>query len=298
MEALYFGHRLTGDVKFLSAFKEMFETAYKHVTGDAAALAIINPGVNFPPQNCFIHTALQHDEGNSDQPWCSGWMVELVIDPLLEYEQQTGDNRSDEIIVRLARFIRDTGSAYFTSDLLDDTFLKPTVCDDPTKGENRRRLLPLYGAGGSPMARASTEATTMTTSIARIPWRSRPPPSARSSVKESTTRAGPSVPSPTRASRSCSFTTNSLRARNGSSRVGSAPAEILQPGPAHRWPPDFPTRRNSLPTTRSAIRSTVSPERKLSWWFNHSMLQYGLLLEAGVAIPKLTPGKVQPSACP
>ena len=42
----------------------------------------------------------------------------------------------------------------------------------------------------------------------------------------------------------------------------------------------------------------VSPERKLSWWFNHSMLQYGLLLDAGVSMPKLTPGKVQPSGCP
>jgi len=43
---------------------------------------------------------------------------------------------------------------------------------------------------------------------------------------------------------------------------------------------------------------TVSPERKLSWWFNHSMLQYGLLLDAGASISKLTPGKVQPSGCP
>jgi hypothetical protein len=41
-----------------------------------------------------------------------------------------------------------------------------------------------------------------------------------------------------------------------------------------------------------------TPMRKLSWWFNSSMLQYGLLGEAGVAISELKPGAVQKAGCP
>src|SRR5262249_45626672 len=135
------------DPKYLHAFEELLETAYRHVTGDAAALARINPGVGFPPQNCFVHTGEQQSEANADDPWCSPWMSELLVDPLLRYEEQTSDPRVGEILVRLARFLRDVGTAYFTSDILDDGFLSPSRCDDPSAGENRRRLVPLYGAG-------------------------------------------------------------------------------------------------------------------------------------------------------
>ena len=43
-----------------------------------------------------------------------------------------------------------------------------------------------------------------------------------------------------------------------------------------------------------------TPLRKLSWWFNTSMLQFAMLREAGIALPVLSPGAVQPSgqACP
>jgi hypothetical protein len=41
-----------------------------------------------------------------------------------------------------------------------------------------------------------------------------------------------------------------------------------------------------------------SPQRKLSWWFNMSMLQYGALAEAGIAVPALQPGVIQPARCP
>jgi hypothetical protein len=298
MEGLYFGHRLTGDVKFLSAYKEMFETAYKHVTGDAAALAIINPGVNFPPQNCFIHTALQHAEGNADQPWCSGWMMELVIDPLLEYQEQTGDNRADEIIVRLARFIRDTGSAYFDSNPLDDTFLKPSICDDPTKGENRRRLYPLYGAGrlvdGTRVNSGNYDddehcADTMALTAAAIRALKR---------QGKYDKGGPIGPF---ASEGESF----LQLHH---EFASCAERVLQGWVRTSRDPSTWTSASlsgglSNPTQFIADNKigfpvhAVSPERKLSWWFNHSMLQYGLLLDAGVAIPKLTPGKVQPTGC-
>ena len=73
-------------------------------------------------------------------------MVELLLDPLLRYQEQTGDKRVDEILIRLTRFLRDTGSAYFHNDPLDDTFLKPSVCDTSADDTDRRMLVPLYGA--------------------------------------------------------------------------------------------------------------------------------------------------------
>ena len=42
---------------------------------------------------------------------------------------------------------------------------------------------------------------------------------------------------------------------------------------------------------------TISPERRLSWWFNTAMLQYGWLEEAGAAIPVLRTGRIQPPQC-
>src|SRR5262249_44744672 len=100
----------------------------------------------FLPQNCFIHNAAQQGEASQDKPWCSPWMSALLVDVLLRYQAQSGDERVDEIFVRLARFLRDTGSAYFGKDVQDDTFLAPSTCDDPREGENQRRLVPLYGA--------------------------------------------------------------------------------------------------------------------------------------------------------
>jgi len=41
----------------------------------------------------------------------------------------------------------------------------------------------------------------------------------------------------------------------------------------------------------------ISPA-KLSWWFNTSMLQFGLLKEAGIKVPALRPGVVQPRGQP
>jgi hypothetical protein len=299
LEGLYYGHRLTGDDKYLTAFKEMFETAYKHVTGDAAALSIINPGANFPPQNCFIHSALQHAEGNADEPWCSGWMVELVIDPLLAYQLQTGDDRVDEIFVRLARFIRDTGSAYFDANPLDDTFLAPSVCDDATKGENRRRLLPLYGVGrradqtrdnGGNYDDFEHCSDTMALTAAALRALKR---------QGKYDQGGPVGPF---ASEGESFLQLHHEFASCAERVfqgwirksrdpGTWTSASLAAGLAN--PVEFiANNKIGFPV------HVVTPERKLSWWFNHSMLQYGLLLDAGASIPKLTPGKVQPSGCP
>ena len=38
--------------------------------------------------------------------------------------------------------------------------------------------------------------------------------------------------------------------------------------------------------------------RKLSWWFNGSLLQFRLLEEAKVSIDSLRPGAIQPPSCP
>ena len=39
----------------------------------------------------------------------------------------------------------------------------------------------------------------------------------------------------------------------------------------------------------------LAPQRKLSWWFNMSMLQFALLADAGVELPTITTGHVQPA---
>jgi hypothetical protein len=148
VEGLYYGHLLTGDRRYLAAARDLVSTAYRHVTGDPAALAKLNPGSTpFPPQNCFVHNAEQADEGDSDEPFCSGWMPALLVEPLLAYQEQTGDAHVDEILIRLTRFLRDTGTSYFTGDILTDSFLKPSVPFRASDGESRRHLVPLYGAG-------------------------------------------------------------------------------------------------------------------------------------------------------
>ncbi len=41
-----------------------------------------------------------------------------------------------------------------------------------------------------------------------------------------------------------------------------------------------------------------APLRKLSWWFNGSLLQFGLLEQAGLGVEALQPGAIQPATCP
>ena len=146
LEGLLYGHRLKGEAVYLEAFGQMLATAYKHITGNQAALDEINPGVGFAPQNCFVHSALQHGEGNGDSPWCSSWMSELTLDALLQWYEHSQDKRVLEIITRLTRFLRDTGTNYFRGNPANDSFLAPTVCYKPDDA-NPRNLVPLYGAG-------------------------------------------------------------------------------------------------------------------------------------------------------
>lgn len=300
-EGLYYGHRLTGDSKYLYAFYQMFETAYRHITGDDATVAGINPGipVALPAQNCFVHTAWQHSEAASSQdpdPWCSTWMSELMIDALLRYEDQTGDARVGEVFVRLARDLRDVGSAYFDggSSNLGDDFLHPSIPYDPSEGENARRLVPLYGSGlGPDLVRRNfddyddfqhcTDATALTAVALRA---------LKAQGRYDQNPVGPF------ASEGASFLQlhhefASCAARTFLEQWRSRrdprvwTSNQLAPGVAS---PDTFIRQNKI----GYPLGNLSPQRKVSWWFNMSMLQFGLLTEAGIAVPALTPGVIQP----
>jgi hypothetical protein len=302
LEGLYYGHRLTGDTSYLDAFKQMIDTAYRHITGDAAALATINPGVGpFPPQSCFIHSALQHSEGDAIDPWCSTWMSELTIDSLLQYQAQTGDVRVDEIFVRLVRFLRDVGSQYMTADVLDDHFLAPKACYD-AKASDLRRLVPIYGSGltadgtrrnfgASDDNEHCTDATALTAA------------GIRALTRQGKFAALPASPS------LAPFKTEGesfLAMHNEFAACASA-----------TFADDSRPRRDPAAWTSAELAAGVadpatfiannligypkfptSPQRKLSWWFNMSMLQFGLLADAGVKLETLAPGQVQPATCP
>lgn len=298
LEGLYYGHRLTGDPDYLQAVREMVATAHLHVTGDAAALAQINAGYDFPPQDCFIHSGLQHADGDEDDPWCSGWMSELVVDPLVAYQRQTGDERVDEIFVRLARALRDLGSAYFRSDPYDDFFLDPEVCWDPSHGESVRRLVPLYGAGLLPNGtRANfgeytdfehcTDASALVAAAIRALVR-----------RGEYDQGGPIGPFATEGKSFLQLHTELAECARLSFAFWTRPRR----DPAV-WTSE--ELEDGLGDPASFIRDNKigwpihpsQPLRKLSWWLNVSMLQWGLLADAGIEIPVLTPGAIQPPGC-
>jgi len=295
MEGLIDGFELLDDKRYLDAYKEMLTTAYRHITGDAAALAALSPVVGkFPPQNCFIHSAGQHGEGSDDQPWCSGWMSELTIPPLLAYQHLTDDPRVDEIFVRLTRFLRDVGTSYFTSDPVDDTFLKPAKRYRVEDGENVRRLVPLYGAGlGKNGKRENSgefddylhcmDATALTAA------------GIRALKRQGSYDRNPVGPFPSEGESFlalhqelayCAQLTFADQTRLNRDPARQSPEELaagLKDPPAfikeHKI--GFPSRNNT-------------PLRRLSWWFNTSLLQFGMLSDAHVAIGRLAPGRVQP----
>jgi hypothetical protein len=300
LEGLYYGHLLTGDLAYLRATEEVVTTAYRHITGDAATLAAINPGSTpFPPQNCFIHNAEQASEGNPDEPFCSGWMPLLMLDGLLAYQDQTNDPRVDEIFIRLTRFLRDTGSAYFQGDVLDDDFLHPSVAYDPSQELSERRLLvPLYGAGLDTNGKRRSfgdyddtqhcaDATALTAvglrALRRTGTFDQRPIGPFASEGESFLALHNELAF-------CAYVTFQAQ-----SRTASDPASLSS---------DFLATGLSDPAAFIADNEvgysshSVSPQRKLSWWFNSALVQYGLLREAGISVPELRPGAAQPAAAP
>ncbi len=303
LEGLYYGYRATGDGKYLDAFREMLATAYRHITlTDPAELALLTKDPNVPPfpaQNCFIHNASQAAEGNKSEPWCSGWMTELVIESLLAYQNQTNDPRVDEIFIRLARFLRDVGSAYFDKNLRNDFFLAPSICYDPGAGVNTRRLVPLYGAGlradGTRLNNGEysdfehcPDATALTAAA------------LRGLVRQGRfDQGGPIGPFP---SEGASF----LALHHELAACGQRAIEIRD-RTVYRDPASWTSSKLAAGASDPAgfiakygigyPSHATSPQRKLSWWFNTSMLQFALLRDAGITIPTLRPGAVQPAGC-
>jgi hypothetical protein len=297
LEGLLYGFQLTGGTQYLIALEEMVETAYKHITGNASTLSSINPGASFPPQNCFIHSGLQQSEATASDPWCSPWMSELVVDSLLQYQAFTNDSQVDEIFIRLARFLRDVGTSYFTNDPLNDTFLSPSVCDDPNAGTARRRLVPLYGAGlNASGARVNkgewsdfehcADATALSAaalrSLKRTGQYDKKPIGPFKSEGESFLQlhhellscAERTFQEETRPKRNpAAWTSKELAAG------ASNPASFILNNKI-----GFPSHM-------------LEPARKLSWWFNTSMQQFKMLDQAGIRIDALRPGAVRGASC-
>ncbi len=295
IEDLHDGHLLTGDPAYLDAVRDLVATAYRHITGDAAALAALNPGTPaFPPQDCFIHTAEQAAEGNADEPFCSGWMPALLVAPLLAYQAQTGDTRVDEILVRLTRYLRDTGTSYLDRDILHDTFLHPSVGYDPSDGPDRRILVPLYGAGIGVDGRRQDQGEYddqqhCLDAMALVAAGMRA--LGRGTVPD----AGPVGPFATEA--------DSFRALFEELAICAQLVLEDQTRP----------RRDPATWTSEALADGVGdpagfieeqhigwpvhnvlPRRKLSWWFNPGLEVFGLLRSAGIEMPAIEGGQVEP----
>ncbi|MBI4508372.1 MAG: hypothetical protein HY698_01970 [Deltaproteobacteria bacterium] len=298
LEGLWYGFRFTGDSKYLGSFLQMIETASRHVTGTAADLAIINPWYSFPPQDCFIHSALQQAEGDAGLPWCSPWMTVLAVDPLLRYQELSQDPRVDEVFIRIARFLRDVGTSYLIGDLLGDSFLSPSQCFDPTANSRRRRLVPLYGAGrdASGVRRINgswsdlehcADVTALTAAALRA--------LARTGRDDENpvapfTSEGASILALHHELASCAawmFDYHKRERRNPAVWTSRELAEGASDPAAF-----ILDQKIGFPSYN------IAPNRKLSWWFNTSMLQFRLLEEAGIEIPSLLPGQVQPASCP
>ena len=297
IENLYFGHLLAGDPGYLMAVDELVATAHRHITGDADELAALNPGVTpFPPQNCLVHSAEQAAEGDADEPWCSGWMPAMLVGPMLAYQDQTGDERVDEIFIRLTRYLRDIGTAYFTNtdDNAGDTFLDPAVPSPEPGAEDPRLLVPLYGAGLSADGQRIENGEfddflhcfdASAISAAGI----------RALVRSGGLVANPIGPFASESESflalhhellSCAawtFDDQSRPHRDPATWDASTLAEGLDD------PSTFITE-NKI----GYVSHNVEPNRKISWWFNAGLEQIGLLADAGIPIPTIVAGTIQP----
>lgn len=295
LEALLYGYRMKGEVKYLTAFSEMMNTAYRHITGDQATLDTLNPGAGFPPQNCFIHTAAQHGEGDIVDPWCSSWMSELALDALLQWHALSSDARVPVIIARLGRFLRDTGATYFRGNPLNDSFLQPSICEVPTD-DNKRWLQPLYGVGLDQNGARSLSGeyddfehcTDATALAAAARW-------ALQKGAAQNTAPAPFVDEPQ------SF--HAMHDEFLACADGTFKDEHRHRRNPAEWTSAELAAGASDPAAFIAAQKIgfpqyqISPFRKIGWWFNMSALQFALISDAGLAVASITVGWVQPSNC-
>jgi len=321
LEGCFYGFAATGEPRYLDAFEKLLVTAYRHITTqDQAELdAIMQPWVEvladgtsvvhrFPPQNAFVHNAGQASEGSMRDPWCSGWMIELLLDPLLAYQAQTNDPRVDEILVRLGRFLRDTGTCYLDRGVKDDSFLAPSTVYDPALPASlRRKVIPMYGSGrrmdGTRWNNAEYsdyEHVPDTTALTAAAWRG---------LARQGSVGGPIGPFATE--QACA---DALHQEYSASAVQSLVVrdawiyhDPRQPSGTFHTSNRIAASVTGGPETYAAYiakygvgypRWAISPQRKLSWWFNSSILQFGLLKDAGLAVPSAGAGFVQPGEQP
>ncbi len=301
MEGLYYGARLTGDTKYLGRFKAVLDTAYKHITGNAAQLAAINPGipVQFPPQNCFVHTGLQQDDAGATDPWCSMWMSELMVDVLLRWQEQSNDVRVDEIFVRLTRGMRDFASAYvWKANSLGDSFLAPSMCDVPADGVHRRMLAPTYGAGIRPGgARAffgdGTDAEHCTDASAISAA------GIRALSRQGKMNGPGTAPFATEGASFLALHHDLASCAQRMFQVYDRPRRSPLVWTAAQLAPGVANPSAFIASNKIGYpRYPVAPQRKFSWWFNMSTMQMAMLEEVGVNLATLTPGQVKKPGCP
>ena len=296
--SLVYGYKLTGDAEFLAGARELFESMWKHLTApDAAALKAIT-GFGHAPQPCLVHASGQHEGWPPSEPFCSPWMSALLVDPLLRYQEITGESRVDEVFVRLGRFLRDTGSTYFYGNPLGDTFFTPKRCYKPTAPlQPVRTLTTLYGAGrrsdGTRYALSNwddfdhcADATAISAaalrSLRKTGGYDRPGPRPFTSEGDSFFALHHE------------FAHCALVAFRYFSRPNRDPRNwtSAQLAKGYGDPKFVVTNKIGYPT------HGPSPLRKVSWWFNGSLLQFGLLEQAGLGVEGLQPGAIQPATCP
>jgi hypothetical protein len=223
-------------------------------------------------------------------------MVALLVDPLLAYQDQTGDARVDEIFVRLTRYLRDVGTAYFTNTTAneDDTFLHPAVPSASPDAEDQRLLVPLYGAGlGSDGRRANfgefddyehcLDATAITAAGLRALERMGAYDQNPIGPFASEGASFLALHEELAFCAAWTFAVDSRPHRDPATWTsGDLAAGLADPAA-------FIAENNI-----GNISHNVSPQRKIGWWFNAALEQFALLREADIAIPELHPGTIQP----
>ena len=297
LESLVYGYLLTGDSQLLSGARELFEAAWRHITApDAAHLKAIT-GHALAPQPCLVHASGQHEGSPPAEPFCSPWMSSLLVDPLLRYQTITGDSRVDEVFLQLGRYLRDTATTYFYGNPLGDTFFTPRRCYRPAAaGQPVRTLIPAYGAArrvdGSRYLSSQwddfdhcSDATALSAAALRALRRlggfDRPGPHSFRTEGESLLAMHNELAH-------CALTTFRYSSRTNRDPRNWKSAQLAKGLADPEW---IVKNKIGFPSHAPA------PLRKLSWWFNGSLLQFRLLDEAGVTIDTLRPGTIQPAEC-
>ena len=277
LESLVYGYLLTADAELLSGARELFETAWRHITAPTAAHVKAITGHAFPPQPCLVHSSGQHEGWPPAEPFCSPWMSALLVDPLLRYQAITGDSRVDEVLLRLGRYLRDTATTYFYGNPLGDTFFTPKRCyKHAPLGQPVRTLVPAYGAArradGSRYLSSEwddfdhcADATALSAAALRAARRlnefDRPGPAPFRTEGDSLLAMHHELAH-------CALTTFEYFSRTNRDPRRWTSAELAKGFGDPEW---IVANKIGFPSHATA------PLRKLSWWFNGSLLQFRLL---------------------